>query len=263
MVDGDTRWGAFLRVALPLARPGLAATAIFCLIISWNEFLLALILTLTEQIADPADRHRRPRDPVHDLLGRDQRRRLHGLHSDHDLRLHRPEASRARTLLRRRQGLKPWPRSDSSGVTKKFGEFRRRRRSQPRDQGQGIPRPARAVRLRQDDDDAHGRGPRGSHRRRHLYRRRPGQRRPAEISRRRHGLPVLRALSAPDGRGEHRLPPEDPEGAAGGAQAAGHRGGAARRARRAARTACRRSSPAASASAWRSPAPSSARRGSS
>jgi multiple sugar transport system permease protein len=49
MVDGDTRWGAFFRVALPLARPGLAATAIFCLIISWNEFLLALILTLTEE----------------------------------------------------------------------------------------------------------------------------------------------------------------------------------------------------------------------
>lgn len=49
MVDGDTRWGAFLHVALPLARPGLAATAIFCLIISWNEFLLALIVTLTEQ----------------------------------------------------------------------------------------------------------------------------------------------------------------------------------------------------------------------
>jgi multiple sugar transport system permease protein len=49
MVDGDTRWGAFVRVALPLARPGLAATAIFCLIISWNEFLLALIITLTEQ----------------------------------------------------------------------------------------------------------------------------------------------------------------------------------------------------------------------
>src|SRR5690349_16135511 len=49
MVDGDTRWGAFMRVALPLARPGLAATAIFCLITSWNEFLLALILTLTER----------------------------------------------------------------------------------------------------------------------------------------------------------------------------------------------------------------------
>jgi multiple sugar transport system permease protein len=49
IVDGDTRWGAFIRVALPLARPGLAATAIFCLIISWNEFLLSLIITLTEQ----------------------------------------------------------------------------------------------------------------------------------------------------------------------------------------------------------------------
>jgi multiple sugar transport system permease protein len=49
MVDGDTRWGAFLRIALPLARPGLAATSIFCLIISWNEFLLALVLTLTDR----------------------------------------------------------------------------------------------------------------------------------------------------------------------------------------------------------------------
>lgn len=49
IVDGDTRWGAFLHVALPLARPGLAATSIFCLIIAWNEFLLALVLTLTEQ----------------------------------------------------------------------------------------------------------------------------------------------------------------------------------------------------------------------
>ena len=49
IVDGDTRWGAFLHVALPLARPGLAATAVFSLIISWNEFLLALILTKTEQ----------------------------------------------------------------------------------------------------------------------------------------------------------------------------------------------------------------------
>jgi multiple sugar transport system permease protein len=48
MVDGDTHWGAFLRVALPLARPGLAATAIFSLILAWNEFLLALILTQTE-----------------------------------------------------------------------------------------------------------------------------------------------------------------------------------------------------------------------
>ena len=47
MVDGDTRMGALIRVILPLARPGLAATAIFCLILSWNEMLFALIITET------------------------------------------------------------------------------------------------------------------------------------------------------------------------------------------------------------------------
>lgn len=47
-VDGDTRLGALRRVVLPLAAPGLAATAVFCLIVSWNEFLLALALTQTD-----------------------------------------------------------------------------------------------------------------------------------------------------------------------------------------------------------------------
>ena len=47
-VDGDTRMGALRRVVLPLVTPGLAATAIFCLIISWNEFLFALTLTQTD-----------------------------------------------------------------------------------------------------------------------------------------------------------------------------------------------------------------------
>lgn len=48
MVDGDSRLGALVRVILPLAAPGLAATAVFCLIVSWNEFLLALVLTQTD-----------------------------------------------------------------------------------------------------------------------------------------------------------------------------------------------------------------------
>ena len=47
MVDGDTGIGAFWRIVLPLARPGLAATAIFTMILSWNELLFALILTDT------------------------------------------------------------------------------------------------------------------------------------------------------------------------------------------------------------------------
>jgi len=48
MVDGDSRLGAFRRVVLPLVTPGLAATAVFCLIVSWNEFLFALVLTQTD-----------------------------------------------------------------------------------------------------------------------------------------------------------------------------------------------------------------------
>ena len=48
MVDGDSRLGALRRVLLPLVAPGLAATAVFCLIISWNEFLFALVLTQTD-----------------------------------------------------------------------------------------------------------------------------------------------------------------------------------------------------------------------
>jgi multiple sugar transport system permease protein len=47
MVDGDSRFTAFYRIALPLAAPGLAATAIFAVIVTFNEFLFALALTAT------------------------------------------------------------------------------------------------------------------------------------------------------------------------------------------------------------------------
>jgi multiple sugar transport system permease protein len=45
VMDGCSYIGAFVRVVLPLTLGGLAATAIFCVINSWNEFLFALILT--------------------------------------------------------------------------------------------------------------------------------------------------------------------------------------------------------------------------
>ena len=47
MVDGDSRLTAFRRITLPLAAPGLAATAIFAVIVTFNEFLFALVLTAT------------------------------------------------------------------------------------------------------------------------------------------------------------------------------------------------------------------------
>lgn len=43
--DGCSRWGSFWRVALPLARPGIIASALFCILFSWNDFLFALLLT--------------------------------------------------------------------------------------------------------------------------------------------------------------------------------------------------------------------------
>ena len=45
MVDGYTRFQAFRKVVLPQATTGIAATAIFCLIFSWNEYAFALLLT--------------------------------------------------------------------------------------------------------------------------------------------------------------------------------------------------------------------------
>jgi len=41
MVDGCTRWGAFLRVILPLTAPGLISTGVYCWIQTWNEFAIA------------------------------------------------------------------------------------------------------------------------------------------------------------------------------------------------------------------------------
>ncbi|RDI24531.1 ABC transporter permease [Lentzea flaviverrucosa] len=43
LVDGCTRFGAFIRIVLPLAKPGLLAVALFTLTNAWNEFLFAFV----------------------------------------------------------------------------------------------------------------------------------------------------------------------------------------------------------------------------
>ena len=45
LVDGYSRFKAFVKVVLPQAVTGIAATAVFCLITAWNEFAFALIMT--------------------------------------------------------------------------------------------------------------------------------------------------------------------------------------------------------------------------
>ena len=53
LVDGAGVWGTFFRVILPLSAPGFAATAIFCFLLSWNDFFFALILTRTQAMTAP------------------------------------------------------------------------------------------------------------------------------------------------------------------------------------------------------------------
>ena len=45
LVDGYTRMQAFFKIVLPEATTGIAATAVFCFIIAWNEYAFALIMT--------------------------------------------------------------------------------------------------------------------------------------------------------------------------------------------------------------------------
>lgn len=56
MLDGYSRLQAFFRVTLPLLVPGIAATAVFALIFSWNEFVFSIFLTSSQEVrtAPPA-----------------------------------------------------------------------------------------------------------------------------------------------------------------------------------------------------------------
>ena len=52
-LEGYNSFAIFLKIALPLAAPALAVSAIFCFIFSWNELLYALILTRNEAKTAP------------------------------------------------------------------------------------------------------------------------------------------------------------------------------------------------------------------
>lgn len=47
LIDGASRWYIFRRVVLPMAKGGIAATAVLCFIFSWTEFIFVLTLTQT------------------------------------------------------------------------------------------------------------------------------------------------------------------------------------------------------------------------
>jgi multiple sugar transport system permease protein len=45
IVDGCSNWQAFIKVILPLAKGGIASTALFCFILNWSDYAVALTLT--------------------------------------------------------------------------------------------------------------------------------------------------------------------------------------------------------------------------
>jgi multiple sugar transport system permease protein len=49
LVDGASRFGAFVDVVLPQAIPGIISTALFTFIVTWNEYFYALILVNTDE----------------------------------------------------------------------------------------------------------------------------------------------------------------------------------------------------------------------
>ena len=53
MVDGCTSFQSLYMVILPIVKPGLVATAIFCVISSWNEFIFSLLLTSRVAMTSP------------------------------------------------------------------------------------------------------------------------------------------------------------------------------------------------------------------
>lgn len=53
LVDGATRMRVIIDIVVPMIWPGVLVTAVFCFILTWNEFLFALILTRDDAVTLP------------------------------------------------------------------------------------------------------------------------------------------------------------------------------------------------------------------
>jgi multiple sugar transport system permease protein len=52
-VDGASIWGAFFRIVLPIAGPGLVAAYILTVVLCWNEYFIALVLSSVNAVTLP------------------------------------------------------------------------------------------------------------------------------------------------------------------------------------------------------------------
>lgn len=53
LVDGATRLRVIIDVVVPMVWPGVVVTTVFCFVLTWNEFLFALILTRDDAVTLP------------------------------------------------------------------------------------------------------------------------------------------------------------------------------------------------------------------
>ena len=53
LVDGQGVWGAFIKIILPIALPGMIAAFVIALVLTWNEYFFAALLTSTDTITLP------------------------------------------------------------------------------------------------------------------------------------------------------------------------------------------------------------------
>ncbi len=151
LVDGYTRMQAFMRIVLPQAVTGIAATTVFCFIFAWNEYAFALMLTADNARTAP------PSIPSDD--GK-RRHRVGGYRGGVD-GLPDPGCDRdfcaaaifaARGHVRRNSpGDNAMATIELINVEKKFGELSRRQTDESDHSRRRVRRPAGAVRLRQND----------------------------------------------------------------------------------------------------------------
>ena len=103
-VDGESRLGIFLKIAVPLVLPGLVVSWILCLAFSWNEFLFGFSMTQNEARVMPVYLAGRRSNAGRQLPGDRHANAPDGLRPS-CRRAAGPALHRARTLARRGQGL--------------------------------------------------------------------------------------------------------------------------------------------------------------
>jgi multiple sugar transport system permease protein len=53
LVDGEGVWGAFFRIILPIALPGMIAAFVLSMVLTWNEYVFAVLLTAVDTVTLP------------------------------------------------------------------------------------------------------------------------------------------------------------------------------------------------------------------